>query len=293
MAELQLPKPLVGADWLLAALAQRNPRLEHPTDPDLRIVDVRFSLADPLAGYMAYREGHIPGAVYLNLETDLSAPLQPDRKGGRHPLPTPEAFARTLSQAGIGNEHWVVVYDDNGMVAPRLWWMLRWLGHDAVAVLDGGFKAYVEAGGRLEAGVSPYPPATFTPHPRPEMVLDAASVANRPAGTILIDSRAPERYRGEVEPLDPVAGHIPGAINRDWTDSLGPDGRFKPAEVQRERFAGAEGKDLIVYCGSGVSATANLLALEVAGIKNAKLYAGSWSDWVSDPRRPVVKGGQP
>jgi thiosulfate/3-mercaptopyruvate sulfurtransferase len=109
----------------------------------------------------------------------------------------------------------------------------------------------------------------------------------------LIDSRAPERYRGEVEPLDPVAGHIPGAINRDWTDSLGPDGRFKPAEVQRERFAGAEGKDLIVYCGSGVSATANLLALEVAGIKNAKLYAGSWSDWVSDPRRPVVKGGQP
>lgn len=283
MAELQIPKPLVFAEWLLG----------HLSDPNLRIVDVRFSLADPLAGYMAYREGHIPGAVYLNLETDLSAPLQPDRKGGRHPLPTPEAFARTLSQAGIGNEHSVVVYDDSGMVAPRLWWMLRWLGHDAVTVLNGGFKAYVEAGGRLESGISTYPPTTFTPHPRPEMVLDAEAVAKRPPDTVLVDSRAPERYRGEVEPLDPVAGHIPGAINRNWTESLGPDGRFKPAEAQKERFAGTEGKDLIVYCGSGVSAAANLLALEVAGIKTAKLYAGSWSDWVSDPRRPVAKGEEP
>lgn len=280
MAELQLPTPLVSTAWLI----------EHLADSKLRIVDVRFSLADPLAGYMAYREGHIPGAVYLNLEADLSAPLRPDRKGGRHPLPTPEAFARTLSQAGIGNEHGVVVYDDNGMVAPRLWWMLRWLGHDAVAVLDGGVRAYLEAGGKLEPGSSTYPPTTFTPHPRPEMLLDAEAVAGRSADTVLIDSRAPERYRGEVEPLDPVAGHIPGAINRNWADSLDTGGRFKPAQAQRARFAEVEGKDLIVYCGSGVSATANLLALEVAGIKGARLYAGSWSDWVSDPSRPVAKG---
>ncbi|PZA08892.1 MULTISPECIES: sulfurtransferase [unclassified Meiothermus] len=280
MAEFQLPTPLVSAAWLI----------EHLADEKLRIVDVRFSLADPLAGYMAYREGHIPGAVYLNLEADLSAPLRPDRKGGRHPLPAPEAFAKTLSQAGIGNEHWVVAYDDSGMVAPRLWWMLRWLGHDAVAVLDGGVKAYLEAGGKLEPGIATYPPTTFTPHPRPEMLLDAEAVAGRSADTVLIDSRAPERYRGEVEPLDPVAGHIPGAINRNWADGLDASGRFKPAQAQRARFAEVEGKDLIVYCGSGVSAAANLLALEVAGIKGARLYAGSWSDWVSDPSRPVAKG---
>ncbi len=283
MGESPIPTPLVSAEWLLA---------HAPQDPSLRIVDVRFSLADPLAGYAAYCAGHIPGAVYLNLETDLSAPLRPDRKGGRHPLPTPEAFAQTLSRAGIGNEHRVVVYDDSGMVAPRLWWMLRWLGHDAVAVLDGGVGAYLEAGGRLEPGISTYPPASFTPHPRPQMLLDAEAVAKGSARAILIDSRAPERYRGEVEPLDPVAGHIPGAINRNWADGLEADDRFKPAAAQRARFAGLEGKDLIVYCGSGVSATANLLALEVAGIKGARLYAGSWSDWVSDPARPIARGAE-
>ena len=272
--------PLVTAEWLL----------EHLQDPEVRIADVRFSLADPLAGRMAYLEAHIPGAVYLDLETDLSGPVPPDRKGGRHPLPDPQALAATLGEDGIGDEHFVVAYDENGMFAPRLWWLLRWLGHERVAVLDGGIRAFVAAGGALTAERPEYPGATFTPRPQEGWVVSAEEVASRGPGTVLIDARAPERYRGEVEPIDPVAGHIPGAINRNWADNFEPDGRHKPPQALRERFAAGEGKELILYCGSGVSASANLLALEVAGIKGARLYAGSWSDWVSDPSRPVAKG---
>lgn len=273
-------QPLISAEWLL----------EHLSDPDLRIADVRFSLADPLAGRGAYLEAHIPGALYLDLETDLSGPVREDRKGGRHPLPDPQVLAATLSEAGIGDEHLVVAYDENGMFAPRLWWLLRWLGHERVAVLDGGIKAFVEVGGTLTAERPQHPRATFTPQPRLDWVKSAEEVAARGPDTLLIDSRAPERYRGELEPIDPVAGHIPGAINRNWADNLGPDGRFISPQAIRERFAEALDRELILYCGSGVSAAANLLALEVAGIKGAKLYAGSWSDWVSDPSRPVATG---
>ncbi|GIW25648.1 sulfurtransferase [Meiothermus sp.] len=276
-----MSSPLVSVEWL-------HP---HLGDPQLRIVDCRFSLQDPLAGRLAFREGHIPGAIFLDLEQDLCGPIRPDRKGGRHPLPAPEALAETLGRAGIGNEHLVVAYDEppaGGMYAPHLWWLLRWLGHDRVAVLDGGITAWREAGYEVSTLVVEYPPTTFRANLRPEMVVDADAVAQRPPGTILIDSRAPERYRGEVEPIDPVAGHIPGAINRNWLDSLDASGRFKPAPAQLERFAGLEG-EMIAYCGSGVSATVNVLALELIG-KPAKLYAGSWSDWISDPRRPVVRG---
>ncbi|MCX7601569.1 MAG: sulfurtransferase, partial [Meiothermus sp.] len=264
---------------------------EHLGDPQLRIVDCRFSLQDPLAGRRAYEAEHLPGAIFLDLEQDLCAPVRPDRKGGRHPLPSPEALAATLGRAGLGNEHLVVAYDDpptGGMYAPHLWWLLRWLGHDRVAVLDGGIRAWKEAGYGVSSVQIEHPRTTFRASPRPEMVVDAEAVARRPAGTILLDSRAPERYRGEVEPLDPVAGHIPGAINRNWLDNLEASGRFKAAEVLQQRFAGLEGP-IIAYCGSGVSATVNVLALELIG-KPAKLYAGSWSDWVSDESRPVARG---
>jgi thiosulfate/3-mercaptopyruvate sulfurtransferase len=275
---MSFPTPLVGVPWLLANLS----------NPNLRIVDCRYSLTDPLTGRMGYREGHLPGAIFFDLETDLSAPVLPDRTGGRHPLPTPAAFAATLGEAGIDNASWVVAYDEIGMTAPRLWWLMRWLGHEKVAVLDGGIKAWVAAGGALETLAIEYAPVVFIPNPKPEMVLTAEEVLKRPAGSTLIDSRAPERYRGEVEPIDPVAGHIPGAINRNWADGV-EGGHFKSTEAQQQRFAGL-GDELILYCGSGVSAAANALALELAGHKGAKLYAGSWSDWVSDPNRPVAKG---
>ena len=276
-----MSSPLVSVVWLHQRIG----------DSQLRIVDCRFSLQDPLAGRQAYDHGHIPGAIFLDLEADLSAPLRHDRRGGRHPLPDPEVLAERLGRAGIGNQHFVVAYDEppaGGMYAPHLWWLLLWLGHDQVAVLDGGIKVWKEAGYEVSTVAAEHPPTTFMAYPRPEMVVDAEAVAHRPAGTILIDSRAPERYRGEMEPIDPVAGHIPGAINRNWLDSLDTSGRFKPAALQAERFKGLEG-EIIAYCGSGVSATVNVLALELAG-KQARLYAGSWSDWVSDPGRPVAKG---
>ncbi|MGK0618698.1 sulfurtransferase [Meiothermus cerbereus] len=276
-----MPSPLVSVEWLHA----------HLGDERLRIVDCRFSLQDPLAGRQAFEAGHIPGALFLDLEQDLCAPVRPDRRGGRHPLPTPEALAETLGRAGIGNQHFVVAYDEppaGGMYAPHLWWLLHWLGHDQVAVLDGGIRAWQETGYEVSTSAVQHAPTTFWPHPRPEMVVDADFVAHRPPGTVLIDSRAPERYRGEVEPIDPVAGHIPGAINRNWLDGLEATGRFKSAEAQQKRFEGLEG-EIIAYCGSGVSATANVLALKLIG-KPARLYAGSWSDWVSDPSRPVATG---
>lgn len=279
---MNYPTPLVSAPWLK----------QHLTDPNVRIVDVRFSLQDPSAGYSQYAAGHIPGAVFMDLEYDLCAPKSQGGKGGRHPKPEPESLAKKLGSLGIGKGHFVVAYDEppaGGMYAPHLWWLLRWLGHDQVAALDGGIKAWLEAGGVLTKESPNHPKTTFTPTPRSEMLLDAEAVQNRAAGTVLMDSRTPVRYRGEQEPIDPVAGHIPGAINRDWLEGLDASGHFKDAQAQQERFAGL-GEEVIVYCGSGVSAAANALALEIAGHKDVKLYGGSWSDWVSDRSRPVAKG---
>jgi thiosulfate/3-mercaptopyruvate sulfurtransferase len=279
--------PLVSATWLL----------EHLNDPNLRIADCRFTLGEPQAGSLAYAAGHLPGAVFLDLERDLSGPVGPT--GGRHPLPDPGTLASRLGSHGIGGEHLVVAYDDSGgMFAPRLWWLLRWLGHDQVAVLDGGMSAYLAAGGSLTTTVPQHAPARLSVRLRPELVASAEDVARRPAGAVLVDSRATPRYRGEVEPIDPVAGHIPGAINRDWAGAVGPDGRFLQPEALQERLAPLlEAPDAIVYCGSGVSAAANALAVEVAGLRSPdlpplRLYAGSWSDWITDPAHPVARGDE-
>ncbi len=277
--------PLVSAAWLLEHLET------------VKIVDVRFALGKPDFGLEAYRAGHLPGAVFLDLERDLSSPVRDDRVGGRHPLPDPEKLAEKLSSLGIGGFSFAIAYDDpssgQGFYAAHLWWLLRWLGHDNVAVLDGGLPAWLEIGGKLEIA-SPLPStATFTPRVRPEMVVGADQVAARGSSAALLDSRAAARYRGEVEPLDWKAGHIPGAVNMDWSDGLDLTGKFKTSLEQQERFSKLENSDeVLVYCGSGVSAGANMLALELARVKNPKLYAGSWSDWVSNPNNPVAVGSE-
>ena len=276
--------PLVSAAWLMANLENSN----------LRVMDARFLLGKPDAGLDMYRAAHIPSAVFVDLERDLSAAVRPDRVGGRHPLPAPEVLAARLGALGIGDDHLVIAYDDpasgQGFYAAHLWWLLRYLGHDAVRVLDGGIAAWISAGGSLEAGTVAPTSAVLTPKARLEMLVSADDVQQRSSSTALIDSRAPERYRGELEPLDPKAGHIPGAVNINWAGGV-QGGQWLEGTAQRERFASiADADEIIVYCGSGVSAAGNLLALELAGVRDAKLYAGSWSDWVSDPQRPVATG---
>jgi thiosulfate/3-mercaptopyruvate sulfurtransferase len=260
-------------------------------DPSLRLVDVRFTLGAPDAGRLAHASGHLPGAVYLDLETDLSGPV--GHHGGRHPLPDPARLAATLGAVGIGPGAWVVAYDaGDGMVAGRLWWLLRWLGHDRVQVLDGGVAAWVGTGGELDDAAPAPAPARFVPRPRPEMVVDRDWLLARlddPALT-LVDARAPERYRGEIEPLDPRAGHVPGAVNLPYADNLA-GGRFRSLDELAARYRPlAEAGTVVVYCGSGVSAAHDLMALEAVGVRGARLYAGSWSDWVSHDDAPIALG---
>jgi len=280
-------KTLIGVDDLRERLGA----------PRFTVVDCRFDLQNPAAGRQDYLRAHIPGARHADLNRDLSAPVGPTT--GRHPLPAPEDFADTLSALGIGNDTQVVAYDaQNGSFAARLWWMLRWLGHDAVAVLDGGFGAWTAAGGALESGPPHDPPAAHFEPRRVDIagVVSAAELerALHEGNTLLLDARAPERFAGAVEPIDAVAGHIPGAVNHPFSANLGAEGRFLPAaELEarwRERLAGAAGKTLVAMCGSGVTACHNLLSLEIAGIGGAKLYAGSWSEWIRDPRRPTARG---
>lgn len=278
--------PLVSAAWLLS----------NVDNPNVCVVDARFLLGKPDAGAELYRAGHIPNAVFVDLERDLSGVVRPDRVGGRHPLPAPEVLAARLGALGIGDDNLVIAYDDpssgQGFYAAHLWWLLRHLGHDAVRVLDGGIAAWTSAGGRLETGTVTLKATVFTAKPRLEMLVSADDVQRRSSSAVLIDSRAPERYRGELEPLDWKAGHIPGAVNINWAGGV-QDGQWRDQLAQRERFAQvADASEIIVYCGSGVSAAQNLLALEIAGVQGAKLYAGSWSDWVSDPERPVATGSK-
>jgi len=267
----------------------------HATDPSLRIVDCRFDLGDPDAGAALYRREHLPGAVYAHLDTDLSGPRAPWT--GRHPLPEPEALAATFGRLGIGAGVQVVAYDDSGGIyAARLWWLLRWLGHDAAAVLDGGLAAWRAAGQPLSAVSAAPAPRRFVAAPRAGAQLGADELAALLArdACLLLDARSAERFEGRVEPLDPRAGHVPGARNHHYARNLGADGRFLPTASLRascERLLGARTPAAVVsMCGSGVTACHTLLALEVAGLPGARLYPGSWSEWCRDPARPVATG---
>ena len=267
-------------------------------DARLRVFDCRFDLARPAYGRAAYGEEHLPGAVFADLNTDLSAPAT--ATSGRHPLPAPEVFAARLRAWGVNADSRVVAYDDsNGAYAARLWWMLRWLGHDDVAVLDGGMRRWLQLGLPLTEDVPAPTPGDFIARPRPGMVVSAPAVltaAPDPSARVL-DARAPERYRGEVEPIDKVAGHIPGARNHPFGMSLDSQGRFLPSHVLRDALAanldGVAPESTIVYCGSGVTACHVLLSLEHAGLTGARLYPGSWSEWSGDPSRPVATGAAP
>jgi thiosulfate/3-mercaptopyruvate sulfurtransferase len=264
-------------------------------DARLRVFDCRFDLARPAYGRAAYLEEHLPGAIFADLNADLSAP--PTATSGRHPLPAPEEFAARLRAWGVNADSRVVAYDDgNGAYAARLWWMLRWLGHDDVAVLDGGMRRWLQLGLPLVEDIPSPAPGNFTARLRPGLAASVADVlaASASPAARLLDARAPERYRGEVEPIDKVAGHIPGALNHPFGTSLDPQGRFLPPERLREAFAASLGdvppERTIIYCGSGVTACHALLALEHAGLAGARLYPGSWSEWSSDPSRPVATG---
>ena len=267
----------------------------HLEDPGWAVCDCRHDLTDTAAGRRAYGESHIPGARFVHLDQDLSAPMT--GRNGRHPLPDPEWFARRVGELGIGNGSQVVAYDaSGGYYGARLWWMLRWLGHDAVAVLDGGWDAWVKAGLPVSSGEPAIKPDRFHPRIRADITADAGQIAARIGQPLprLVDARSPDRYRGENETLDPVAGHIPGAVNRFFKLNLEEDGRFKPPAMLRREFSSALANippsQVVHYCGSGVTACHNLLAMEIAGLEGSRLYPGSWSEWVSDRSRPVAIG---
>ncbi|NBC18742.1 MAG: sulfurtransferase [Bacteroidetes bacterium] len=266
----------------------------HLDDPDWAVVDCRFALDDPEAGRRAYEAAHVPGAVYAHLDDDLSGPIVPGVTG-RHPLPSVDEVAETLSAWGIDADVQVGVYDDaGGALAARLWWMLRWLGHDAAAVLDGGWPAWQAAGFPTCSGVEQRPRRTFVPEPCPDLIVDAEDVEalRTDPRYRLLDARAAVRYRGEEEPLDPVAGHIPGARSAPYADNLKADQHLRSPEALRERFEAIIGETpaerVVCYCGSGVTAAHDLLAFAHAGLGLPRLYPGSWSEWITDPDRPVA-----
>jgi thiosulfate/3-mercaptopyruvate sulfurtransferase len=280
--------PLIDA----ASLARRL------DDPGCVIVDCRFTLTDPAAGRAAYSRAHIPGARYADLDRDLARP--PDPGEGRHPLPTTEDFARRLGSWGVAPDSTVVAYDEGGgAIAARLWWMLRWIGHERALVLDGGLAAWEAAKLPVEADAPRIRPTTYAPRS-----VDAAAVVTTAqvepalaAGSVLVDARGAVRYRGEQEPIDPVAGHVPGAVNRPFSENLTASGRFKDPAVLRTEIeallGGRAAGEAIAMCGSGVTACHLLLAMAVAGLEGGRLYAGSWSEWIRDPRRPVRTGPAP
>ncbi len=270
---------------------------EHIGLPDWRIIDCRHDLADVAHGRRAYADAHLPGAHFLHLDEDLSGPTT--GRNGRHPLPDPAALVHRLASCGIDNRRQVVAYDDSGGIfAARLWWLLRWLGHDRVAVLDGGYRAWCATADKLEQGA---------PEPEQDIRFDIALRSGRVAveeveanlgrdGFVLVDARSPDRYRGENETLDPVAGHVPGARNRFFHDNLNEKGLFKSPPQLAAEFRHVIGHDrageVVHMCGSGVTACHNLLAMEIAGLPGSRLYAGSWSEWCSAPQRPVATGSE-
>ena len=280
---------LVSAEWLAS----------HLDDTAVRVLDARWSLLEKDKGRNAYLAGHIPGAVFMDVDQDLASPR--GQGPGRHPLPLPAPFAARMASAGVGPDTHVIAHDfGDGTTAARVWWLLRYFGHERVSLLDGGMSRWNAERRPLESHVPAHPPGTFTAVPRAGMVVDAATVERmrQDPGTLVIDSRLAERYEGKVEPVDPVAGHIPGARSRPYAANVrsADDPRFlEPAQL-REQFArlGADRAELVVcYCGSGVNACQNLFALELAGFENGLLYEGSWSDWCSVPTRAMATGPQP
>ena len=279
--------------------------LVSSSEKSLMIFDCTFDLMKPELGQQQFDESHIPGANYVHLDKHLSSKNDlAAASGGRHPLPSRETFAAWLSNIGFTNAHQAVVYDRNGVnYCGRLWWMLKWVGHDAVAVLDGGLQAWQAAGGTAEstqhASKSKKPSILGNNFALTVELVDLTAIntiannLNKSTQTVL-DARGAPRFRGEVEPLDPVAGHIPGALNRPFGDNIGADGKFKPADVLKAEFtqllAGRDPSTVVHHCGSGVSAVPNVLAMQIAGLGATGLFAGSWSEWVSDPSRPVAQG---
>lgn len=266
--------PLVSATWLA----------QHAADGNVRIVDCRWYLGDK-RGRDEYARGHVPGSVFVDL-ADVTAPTGP----GRHPIPTPERLQGALREAGVDEDHHVVVVDDaNGSIAARLWWLLRVHGHHRVSVLDGGLAAWSRAGFSLGTDVPAARPGTFVAQPRQPRVVDLAGVQNRPEATLLLDVRAAERYRGDVEPVDARPGHIPGAVNAPWAGNLNADGTYLEPGALRDRYVGlgADTREVIVSCGSGVTACHTILAFELAGLPTPALYEGSYSEWAGDPSVPV------
>jgi thiosulfate/3-mercaptopyruvate sulfurtransferase len=264
---------LVSPDWLAT----------HTSSENIVIVDCRFSLANPQLGHQQYLQGHIPGAYYLDLNLDLASPVQPH--GGRHPLPDLPTLAAKLSKMGITEQTLVVAYDNSRFAfAARLWWLLKYMGHDRTAVLNGGFSAHQAAGLPMTQEISSEQSGLFVLSLRPALAVDRAGVQQRQPHVKLVDAREGERYRGEREPIDPVAGHIPGAMNYPWQQVTNEDGKMRSPQDLRTHWSDiATANEIIVYCGSGVTACVNLLALETAGIQSGKLYVGSWSDWCSYP----------
>jgi thiosulfate/3-mercaptopyruvate sulfurtransferase len=279
---------------ILTALVGTDILSQHLADPDWVVFDCRHDLTAPGLGRAEYAKAHIPGARFLHLDEDLSAPKT--GKNGRHPLPDPQALMEKLGRAGVDARKQVVAYDaQGGMMASRLWWLLRWLGHLPVAVLDGGWNQWVTEGRPQTAEVPRPQPVRFTGKERDSWVgADVIRARLKDQTLVLLDGRSPDRYRGQNETIDPVGGRIPGSRNRFYRDNLDASGRFKAPEVLKEEFRSALGprspEDVVNYCGSGVSACHNLLAMEVAGLRGARLYPGSWSEWIADPSRPIASG---
>lgn len=280
-------KTLISADTLK----------DHLADPDWVVFDCRFALDDPDWGSGEYDASHVPGARYAHLDRDLAAPRGPGT--GRHPLPDPATFIDWLGRNGVDASKQVVVYDQGGgAFAARLWWMLRWVGHEAAAVLDGGWAAWSGAGYPVSDEVPAPAPVDFEARANDSLWLTSDQLRSALAdGAVrLVDARGAERFRGDSEPIDPVAGHVPGAVNVPFAGNLDEQGRFKDREALRRRFeavaSDVSSEQVVHMCGSGVTAAHNLLAMEVAGLPGSKLYAGSWSEWIADPDRPVARGDE-
>ena len=283
-----MPTTLVSTAQLAAELA----------NPDWVVFDCRFTLTDPEAGRTAYKTSHIAGSRYVDLNVDLSS--HPTAQSGRHPLPDANRLCEKLGNWGVGGHTQVVVYDDSyGSMAVRLWWLLRWLGHEHVALLDGGLPKWMKEKHPVSAALPAITPQVFPCSPRPAMLVDAATVESIRCSPShrLIDARPEQRFTGEREPLDAVAGHIPGTVNWVYEENIDFDGTYLPADELRENYArlldGVSPENVVHTCGSGVTASHNILAMEIAGLTGSRLYPGSWSEWITDPSRPIATGDAP